>query len=77
MSGWLRAYFAIALSVGVLIGLTFSDGGLLYPVGTAFVGGVIIALSLRLKLPNSSTLDAKALLFGVGFATCAIVISQT
>ena len=76
MSGWLRVYFVAALSVGVLIGLTSGDGGLLYPIATAFIGGVIVALSLRLKLPNSSALDAKALLLGVVFATGAIVVSQ-
>lgn len=76
MSGWLRAYFVASLAVGILIGLNAGKSSVIYSIATALTGGVIIALSLRVKLPNRSSMNTKALLIGVVFAAFAVVVTR-
>ncbi|MEO1113507.1 MAG: hypothetical protein AAFY05_14290 [Pseudomonadota bacterium] len=76
MSGWLRAYFVASLAIGILIGLNASKSSMLYSIATALTGGVIIALSLRVKLPNRSSMNTMALLIGVVFAAVAVVVTR-
>lgn len=76
MSGWLRAFFVASLAVGILIGLNAGKSSMLYSIATAMTGGVIIALSLRVKLPNRSSMNTMALLIGVIFAAVAVVVTR-
>ena len=76
MSGWLRAYFVASLAVGILIGLNADKSSMIYSIATALTGGVIIALSLRLKLPDRSSINTNALLIGVAFAAVAVVVTR-
>ncbi|WP_306141790.1 hypothetical protein [Roseibium sp. MMSF_3412] len=76
MSGWLRVYFVASLAVGILIGLNADKSSMIYSIATGLTGGVIIALSLRVKLPNRSSMNTKALLIGVVFAAFAVVVTR-
>ncbi|WP_170560678.1 hypothetical protein [Ruegeria atlantica] len=76
MSGWLRAYFVASLAIGILIGLNTDKSSMIYSIATGLTGGVIIALSLRVKLPNRSSMNTKALLIGVVFAAVAVVVTR-
>ncbi|UAB88140.1 hypothetical protein I5192_13000 [Ruegeria sp. SCSIO 43209] len=76
MSGWLRTYFVASLTVGILIGLNADKSSMLYSIATGLTGGVIIALSLRVKLPDRSSMNTKALLIGVVFAAVAVVVTR-
>ncbi|MEW2919671.1 AbrB family transcriptional regulator, partial [Ruegeria sp. ANG10] len=77
MSGWLRAYFVASLAVGILIGLNADKSSMIYSIATGLTGGVIIALSLRVKLPSLSAVNTKALLIGVVFAAVALVLAYS
>ncbi|WP_171208087.1 MULTISPECIES: hypothetical protein [unclassified Ruegeria] len=76
MSGWLRAYFVVSLAVGILIGLNADKSSMIYSIATGLTGGVIIALSLRVKLPSLSAVNTKALLIGVVFAAVAVEVTR-
>ncbi|MEW2916219.1 hypothetical protein AB1A64_04025, partial [Ruegeria sp. ANG10] len=76
MSGWLRAYFVASLAVGILIGLNADKSSMIYSIATGLTGGVIIALSLRVKLPSLSAVNTKALLIGVVFAAVAVEVTR-
>ena len=76
MSGWLRAYFVASLAVGILIGLNADKSSMIYSIATGLTGGVIIALSLRVKLPRLSAVNTKALLIGVVFAAVAVEVTR-
>ncbi|MEM8716753.1 MAG: hypothetical protein AAGE92_13425 [Cyanobacteria bacterium P01_G01_bin.4] len=76
MSGWLRTYFVASLAVGILIGLNADKSSMIYSIATGLTGGVIIALSLRVKLSTRSSMNTKALMIGVVFAAVAVVLTR-
>jgi hypothetical protein len=77
MSTWMRWAFAGALAFGCIIGEVYEKNNHYYSVATALVGGIIIILSFRIKLPSRSLIDAKAFLMGVSTATAVIVLLGT
>lgn len=71
---WMKWIFVLALAIGAIVGGYAEKNGHYISVATALVGGIIIILSVRLKLPARERVNIKAFLPGVLTATCATVI---
>jgi hypothetical protein len=62
---WIRGAFTGSLALGIVLGLTIEPGDHFVMIATALVGGIIIILSTRLKLPTKDALDRVPFLFGI------------
>jgi len=71
---WMRWLFVAAMFVGAYAGTEIERYNPLQSVATALVGGIIIILSVRLKLPARARVNTRAFLIGVATAVLAVVI---
>ncbi|TCL10217.1 hypothetical protein BXY66_2286 [Shimia isoporae] len=71
---WMRWAFVVALMAGGYAGTQVEKYNPYQSVATAVVGGVIIILSVRLKLPARARVNTKAFLLGVATAVFAVVV---
>ncbi|MDA5556414.1 hypothetical protein [Shimia sp. MMG029] len=71
---WMRFAFVAAVAAGGLIGRQIEKYDPYQSVATAIVGGIVIILSIRLKLPAREHINTRAFLFGVAAMIAAVVI---
>ncbi|MGR3634775.1 MAG: hypothetical protein ACU0BK_02490 [Shimia sp.] len=71
---WMRWVFVLALFAGGYAGTRIEVYSPSHSVATALVGGIIIILSVRLKLPVRSQVNTQAFLFGVATAIGAVIV---
>lgn len=71
---WMRWSFVAAMAVGAYVGTTIEKYHPYQSIATAVVGGIIIILSVRLKLPARERVNARAFLIGVATAVAAVTI---
>lgn len=69
---WMAPLFMVAMFVGCLLGNHIEKGHHYQSIATAVVGGIIIILSIRLKLPPRARVNVSAFLIGVACAVAAI-----
>lgn len=66
ISMWMRWVFVAALALGSIVGVSLKNGDHLVSVATALVGGVIIVMSIRIKLPAANLIGKRPFLLGAG-----------
>jgi len=71
-SRWMAPLFMVAMYVGCVLGNHIEKGHHYQSIATAVVGGIIIILSIRLKLPPRARVNVSAFLIGVACAVAAI-----
>lgn len=71
---WMRWVFVAAMLVGAYAGTQIERYNPYHSIATALVGGIIIILSVRLKLPARARVNTRAFLLGVAMAVFAVVI---
>ncbi len=69
---WMAPLFMVAMFVGCVLGNHIEKGHHYQSIATAVVGGIIIILSIRLKLPPRARVNVSAFLIGVACAVAAI-----
>lgn len=62
---WIRSAFTASLVLGIFMGISLEPGNRFVMIATSFVGGVIIILSTRIKLPSKDVIDRLPFLAGV------------
>lgn len=70
-SRWMAPLFMVSLYVGCVLGNHIDKGHFYQSIATAVVGGIIIILSIRLKLPPRARVNVSAFLIGVACAVAA------
>ncbi|CTQ53201.1 hypothetical protein LP7551_01722 [Roseibium album] len=65
---WIRWAFTGSLAFGIVLGVTIEPGDHFVMIATSLVGGIIIILSTRLKLPTKDALDRVPFLIGITLA---------
>ncbi|MGR3712641.1 MAG: hypothetical protein ACU0A6_05940 [Shimia sp.] len=73
-SRWMRWVFIVAMAAGAYVGTEVERYDPYHSAATALVGGIIIILSVRLKLPARARLNTKAFLFGIATSVCAVAV---
>jgi hypothetical protein len=71
-SRWMAPLFMVAMYVGCVLGNHIEKGHHYQSIATAVVGGIIIILSIRLKLPPRERVNVRAFLIGVACAVAAV-----
>ena len=69
---WMAPLFMVTMYVGCVLGNHIEKGHHYQSIATAVVGGIIIILSIRLKLPPRARVNVSAFLIGVAAALAAI-----
>lgn len=69
---WIKWGFVLALATGVYLGTHIEKDDHYQSIATALVGGIIIILSVRLKLPARARVNTGAFLIGVLTAMLAV-----
>lgn len=71
---WIKWLFVLALAVGLWLGTQIEKGDHFQSVATALVGGIIVILSVRLKLPAREWVDTGAFVCGIAAAATAVTV---
>ncbi len=71
---WMRWLFVVSMVVGAYGGTQMERYNPFHSTATALVGGIIIILSVRLKLPARARVNTQAFLLGIATAALAVVI---
>lgn len=71
---WMKWLFVGAVVVGAIAGTQIEKYNAYHSIATALVGGIIIILSVRLKLPARARVDTKAFLCGLATALFAVAV---
>ncbi len=71
---WMRWLFVVSMVVGAYGGTQMERYNPFHSKATALVGGIIIILSVRLKLPARARVNTQAFLLGIATAALAVVI---
>ncbi|SMP14602.1 hypothetical protein [Shimia sagamensis] len=70
-SRWMAPLFMVSMYLGCVLGNHIDKGHFYQSIATAVVGGIIIILSIRLKLPPRARVNVSAFLIGVACAMLA------
>ncbi|WP_294224402.1 hypothetical protein [uncultured Shimia sp.] len=71
---WMKWLFVLSVLLGAIAGGYTEKHGHYVSVATALVGGIIIILSVRLKLPARARVNVRSFLAGVATAASASVV---